>query len=153
MEYNEKNLRVCMNILKSFYEISGLKINVEKTKAIKFGVTRDNRMTLCKDMDLIWTSEFISLGINYNVLDLNQITELNLNPKILEMEKLVSIWKVRNLTLIGKLTIIKTLMISKFIHILLSLPTPKEETFKKIENVFFSLFFGRKNQQNLKSQP
>ena len=47
-----------------------------------------------------------------------------------------SIWQLRNLTLIGKIDIIKSLMISKMIHILLSLPSPKEETFKDIENIF-----------------
>ena len=125
-----RRIRGCMSILHKFYQISGLKINVEKTKAIKFGVIGDSRMRLCDDMDLIWTHEFTSLGIDYNILDLDQITELNLKPKNLKMEKLSSIWKCRNLTLIGKITIIKTLMISKIIHILLSLPRPSEESFK-----------------------
>ena len=60
MKFTERNLRVCMNILNSFFLISGLKINVEKTKAIKFGVTGDSRMTLCEDLNLIWTQEFTS---------------------------------------------------------------------------------------------
>ena len=58
--------------------------------------------------------------------------------QILKMEKLSSIRKCRNLTLIGKTTIIKTLMISKIIHILLSLPRPSEESFKDIENTFLT---------------
>ena len=124
--------------------ISGLKINVEKTKAIKFGLIGDGRMNICQDLNLIWTSEFTSLGINYNILELKNITELNLEPTILEMEKLNSIWKCRNLTLIGKITIIKTLMISKIIHILLSLPKPSEESFKRIENVFCKFLWKEK---------
>ena len=111
--------------------ITGRKANSNNN--MKLG---DSRMTLCDDMDLIWTHEFTSLGINYNILGLNKITKLNLKPKILEMEKLSSIWKCRNLTMIGKTTIIKTLMISKIIHILLSLPRPSEEPFKDIENIF-----------------
>ena len=91
-----------MYILNDFYLISGLKINVEKTKAIKFGVTRDSRMTLCDDLELIWTHEFTSLGIVYNTRALSTITE----------SKLSTLWRGRNLTLIGKITIIKTLMIS-----------------------------------------
>ena len=136
MKFTERNLRVCMNILNSLFLISGLKINVEKTKAIKFGVTGDSRMTLCDDLNLIWTQEFTSLGIDYNIIALDQITDLNFELKILEMEKMSSIWNSRNLTLIGKITIIKTLMISKIIHILLSLQKPSEEYFIKIENVF-----------------
>ena len=115
MTYSDDNLRECMNILNNFFLISGLKINVEKTKAIKFGVTGDSRMTLCDDLNLIWTHEFTSLGIDYNIFDLSHITELNLESKILEMEKLCFIWNSRNLTLIGKIALIKTLMISKII--------------------------------------
>ena len=132
MKYNESNLRECMSILNTFFQISGLKTNVEKTKAIKFGVTGDSRIILCEDLNLIWTHEFTSLGIDYNIQNLNHITELNLESKILEMEKLSFIWNSRNLTLIGKITNIKTLMISKIIHILLSLPRPTEETFIRI---------------------
>ena len=144
MKNNEKSLRTSMNILNHFHHISGLKINVEKTKAIKFGMPRDGRINICQDLNLIWTSEFISLGINYNILELENITELNLEPKILEMEKLTSIWRCRNLTLIGKITIIKTLMISKIIHILLSLPKPSEESFIRIENAFKKFLWNEK---------
>ena len=129
MKYNESNLRVCMGILNDFYLVSGLKINVEKTKAIKFGVKGDSRMTICEDLELFWMQEFTSLGINYSINELNNITDLNLESKILEMEKLSSVWRSRNLTLIGKITIIKTLLISKIVHILLSLPRPSEESF------------------------
>ena len=147
MKFTERNLRVCMNILNSFFLISGLKINVEKTKAIKFGVTGDSRMTLCEDLNLIWTQEFTSLGIDYNINALDKITDLNLEFKILEMEKLSSIWNSRNLTLVGKITIIKTLLISKIINILLSLPKPSEEYFIRMENVFKNFLWQDKPQK------
>ena len=35
--HNERNLRLCMSILEEFHFISGLKINVDKTKVVKFG--------------------------------------------------------------------------------------------------------------------
>ena len=133
-----------MLILKEFHLISGLKINVEKTKAIKFGVTRDSRMTLCEDLNLIWTQDFTSLGIDYNINQLHKITDLNLEGKILDMEKLISIWKIRNLTLVGKITIIKTLLISKITHILLSLPKPSEEYFDRIEKTFLTFLWQNK---------
>ena len=42
--------------------------------------------------------------------------------------------------MIGRTTIIKTLMISKNIHILLSLPSPSDRPFKDIENIFLNFF-------------
>ena len=144
MKYNENNLRMGMSVLYNFFLISGLKINVEKTKAIKFGVIGDSGMFLCNDLELIWTKKFTSLGIEYDIDKLQYITDLNIKPKILEMEKLISVWKSRNLTLVGKITIIKTLLISKIIHILLSLPRPSEELFKNIEEVFKKILWNDK---------
>ena len=134
--HNERNLRLCMSILEEFHLISGLKINVDKTKVVKFGQQRDSRNNICPDLKLIWTEKFTSLGINYDVTDLKNITDLNIEPKVLEIQKLIRIWQLRNLTLIGKITIIKSLLISKFIHILLSLPSPKVSLFVKIDSLF-----------------
>ena len=133
---SERNLRLCMNILEDFHRISGLKINVDKTKVVKFGGDRDSSDNLCPDLNLIWTNNFTSLGINYDVTDLENITQLNIEPKLLDMERLIRIWQLRNLTLIGKIIIIKSLLVSKFIHILLSLPSPNECLFVKIESIF-----------------
>ena len=79
---SERNLRLCMDILEEFHLISGLKINVDKTKVVKFGKNRDSSDILCTDLNLIWTDRFTSLGINYDATDLDKITELNIEPKI-----------------------------------------------------------------------
>ena len=133
-----------MDILEEFHLFSGLKINVDKTKVVKFGKNRDSSDILCPDLNLIWTEQFSSLGIIYDVTDIDKITELKVEPKILEIKKLKGIWQNRNLTLIGEITIIKSLCITKFIHILLSLPTPKENPSIKIEALFkFFLWNGK----------
>ena len=142
--YNERNLRLCMEILEEFHLISGLKINVDKTKVVKFGRNRDSSDILCQDLNLIWTNNFISLGISYDVTDLDKITCLNIEPKLLEIEVLIRMWRTRNLTLIGKITLIKSLFISKFIHILLSLPSPSEILFNKIESLFENFLWNGK---------
>ena len=133
---NERNLRLCMNILEEFHLISGLKINMDKTKVVKFGRDRDSSDNICPDLNLLWTNKFTSLGIEYDATDLDNITDLNIEPKLIEIQKLIRIWQLRNLTIVGKITIIKSLLISKFIHILLSLPSPKETLFKRIESLF-----------------
>ena len=133
-----------MDILEEFHLISSLKINVDKTKVVKFGKNRDSGDVLCPDLNLIWTTKFTSIGINYDVNDLDNITELNIEPKLSEIDKLIKIWQNKILTLIGKTMLIKSLLISKFIHILLSLPSPKENLFIKIEQLFeFFLWNGK----------
>ena len=111
---------------------------------IKFGNLGDSRNTLCDDISLIRTNKFTSLGIDYDIMELNTITELNLKPKLLEIKKLCKIWQLRNLSLIEKINIIKSLMFSKIVHILLFLPSPETETFDEIENIFLSFLWKGK---------
>ena len=100
-----------MLALKEFENISGLKINKEKTKVAKIGGWGDNRTNLCDDLLLDWTQEFTAPGIYYNVNNMEQITELNIDNKIIEIQKLIYLWNARNLTPYGKIIIIKSLLI------------------------------------------
>ena len=137
-----KRIYVCLSIPEEFHLISGLKVNVDKTKVVKFRKKRDSSENTCPDLELIWTEKFTSLGINYDVSDLENITDLDIEPKLIEIQKLIRIWQLRNLTLIGKITIIKSLLISKLIHILLSLPSPKENLFLLKLTYYLIYFYG-----------
>ena len=120
----ESNLIAALETLKQFQGISGLKVNIDKTKIIKIGVWGDSRDIYCSERNLIWTNKFVSLGITFDVDSIEKITEINIEQKIIEIHKLIRLWFPRFLTPIGKIIIIKSLLTSKFIHILLSLPSP-----------------------------
>ena len=80
---------------------------------IKIGGWRGSRVKFCEELNLYWTNEFFSLGIEYNIDNFTNITDININNKIKEIKKLAYIWSSRNLTPYGKITIIKSLLISK----------------------------------------
>ena len=67
-----------METLLEFEMMSGLKVNKEKTKVVQIGDIGDNRIELCKDLNLIWTQQFTSLGITYDVQNLNRIADQNI---------------------------------------------------------------------------
>ena len=103
-----------------------------------------NRAILCKDLNLDWTQEFVSLGITYNIEKFENITDLNINLKKIEIQKLIAIWNARFLTPFGEITIVKSLLISKIIHVLLSLPSPSDEMIVDLENLFKNFIWGNK---------
>ena len=74
-------LTECLDTLEKFAHISGLMINLEKTKTIQVGGLRDNRMKLYNNKELIWASEFESLGITFKVNAMD-ITETNMKKKV-----------------------------------------------------------------------
>ena len=102
---------------------------------VKIGSSRDRSIALEGKYNLKWTDEFEVLGISYNTFKMGEISEYNILNKIKDIKKIIAIWKTRKLTTYGKVVIIKSLLFSKFTHILLSLPTPGKETFEIINDL------------------
>ena len=66
LDGTEESLSRTLTILTSFYNMSGLKINVEKTKAIWIGISSNSKRQLCKDYKLDWTQgPFKILGVTF----------------------------------------------------------------------------------------
>ena len=79
-----------------------------------------------KPFGIKWPSEPIkALGVFYTY-DPKLLHEKNFIEKLDTIKKLVNMWSARGLSLYGKVTIIKSLIIPKFIYIPSLLPTPKE---------------------------
>ena len=81
----------------------------------------------------------------FNILDLNS------QEVLLKIENLLNQWFRRKLTLIGRITVIKSLALSKFVHLFISLPAPPNELIKQLEKCFTS-FCGNQGQIGLKEE-
>lgn len=73
------------------------------------------------------------LGIKFSVV-LADMINLNYSPKITEIRKIINQWKMRKLSPLGRLTITKTLILTKLNHLILSLLNPTENYTKDFEN-------------------
>ena len=87
---HEESVRECMQVLDEFHEISGLKIIVEKKS--QTGAWRDSGTIFCQDLDLLWTNEFTSLGIQFDVYIVADITNLNIRSNIGDIKNLMRIY-------------------------------------------------------------
>ena len=125
-----------LRILKWFKCVSGLDINKEKTHVVKIGASRGSSIPWQGKFGFKWSTTFEILGIYYDVNRMSEITDLNINRKLGEIKKLSRVWQSRNLTPYGKVTIIKSLLLSKITHMLLSLPSPNFFSIKELNNTF-----------------
>ena len=145
LDGTEKSLKNSLLTLRDFGRISGLEINYDKTKAIWFGSKINCKMKICTDWDLDWSNEnFKFLGIIFD-LNTKNIPILNYEKAIIDIEKMFKKWEYRNLTLFGKITIIKTFALSKINHILSIVPEP-ETLVKRLQKLFYNfLWNGKRN--------
>ena len=144
MDGSQGSLQAALNTLEIFGSISGLNINKNKTKIVWIGKKRNSDDTLPTNPPLQWgNTEFDLLGLTFNT-DMSKILELNYNKYMPVIVSTIKQWNKRYLTPIGKITIIKTFLISKLIHLFTSLPTPSDKFIKEIENLLYQFLWDKK---------
>ena len=100
---------------------------------------------LCPEINLIWDTKFTLLGIDF---DNNLVTmEDNFWSKIRSIEKLLASWSYRYLTPYGKITIIKSLALSKLSHVALVIPSPSKRMLKYLETIIHNFLWNDKSEK------
>jgi len=144
LDGTKKSLQTSLNVLEIFGSISGLKINTEKTKIVWIGRKRFSKEKLSISIPLTWgINEFDLLGIRYN-LKLSDIISDNYTSAIHNIQKIVLAWSKRTLTPFGKITVIKTFLLSKLNHLFISLPNPAPSLLDKINTIFYKFIWDNK---------
>ena len=122
---DKESVKKVMNVFDTFSIYSGLKPNKSKCKIAGIGVLKGVSMELCgmECIDLTKNSvKILGIHFSYNKKIENEENFIKLIKKI---ENVLKIWRIRNLTVQGKITIFKTLAISKVIHLALVTNVPQ----------------------------
>lgn len=126
-----------------FYALSGLKINLSKTQATWIGSKKYSIEKMCKNINLQWTTTFKLLGIHFDV-DLTKILKMNYDKKLVKIKNTIKYWEKRIITPLGKITLIKSLLISQLNHLFISLPTPSSNFLKQLKEIRFNFLWNSK---------
>ncbi len=136
-----ESFQALFNTLDQFALISGCKMNMSKSEAIHIGSLKNTVSFHFEDSGLKWKSNtFKTLGINFS-LNVNSLYELNFVPKLVQIEQTLNCWKHRNLSLIGKVTVIKSLLLPQLLYLfsVLCIPIPKS-FFQEIKSSFLQVY-------------
>ena len=90
-------------------------------------------------------SEFKLLGLHYSV-DIDKIPQINYINAINKVCNLINLWQNRSLTPLGKVTVIKTLLLPQFNHLFTSLLTSKN-ILDSINRLFFQFLWDKKPEK------
>jgi exonuclease III len=144
LDGTKTSLQETLNVLDSFYTISGLKINPNKTTLTWIGDKKLSNDKLKVSIPLTWNNKaFKLLGINFNI-NLNLIIQENVTKQMQDIQGILLFWQKQKLTVFGKITIIKTVIMSKLTHFFTSLPNPDEELVNKLQNMLFKFLWDNK---------
>ena len=147
LDGTERSLKESLECFEKFHQVSGLKMNSSKTRAVWIGSKRYSDHILCPDSNLHWShSNFRLLGIEFS-LDMSTMVDVNFQKKVKEITGLLKSWQHRKLSLLGKITVIKSLALSKSVHLLTSLPNLKPDMVSNLNKIFFNFIWDRKTEK------
>jgi hypothetical protein len=143
-----KSMDGILRELDYFAKISGLKVNFSKPKMIWIGSKKFSKEVFYHSRwKLDWNNpKYDLLGITFSV-NLKEMLELNYMTKLENIRKIISKWSMRKLSPIGILTIIKTLIIPKLNHLILTLLNPKPEYIKMFETEIYHFLWNGKTHR------
>ena len=143
---NKESVLEVMKTFQMFSEYSGLRLNTTKCEIAGLGVLKGVKTLLCGMVCIDLTKETIKiLGIHYSYNKHIQV-EKNFYDHVKAIETVLKVWRMRNLTLQGKITIFKTLAISKIVHLALVLPVPSS-VIKELNKIQQNFIWSGKNSK------
>ena len=114
-----------LNLIDTFADFFGLQLNYNKTEAMWVGANRLNYERIGPIKWSLGESVLKILGVYFSNYNSASELEMNWNSKIDKITRLIKTWEKRNLSLLGKIQIIKTFLLSQFIYILQALAIPE----------------------------
>ncbi len=135
---NLESLDIAIDTVNKFSAVAGPKLNKDKTEGILLGTLKN---TVLEYSGIKFTNNAVrALGV-YIGHDRQKCYEKNWTNKIDKIKIIFERWKNRNLTLFGKILIIKSLASSILIHTMSIIVTP-EEVLKEIEKLIFNFLWN-----------
>jgi len=131
------------SILIEFAKCSGLKINMDKTEGLWLGRNRFSKETPFGIKWPVIPIKVLGIYLSYNS---KEAIKLNFDNKIEKLVKQLHWWKARNLTLTGRILIVKALGLSKF-SLLASLVNVPKDYIIKVNTLIYEFVWKGKTDK------
>ena len=139
-----ESLRAAFNTLEIFGNISGLKVNKDKTQIAWIGKKKHSKEKISiNNFNIDTITCFKLLGIFFSV-ELDECIKINFSQKMIELKELIKRWNKRYLTPLGKITIVKTFLLAKLNYLFTCLSNPDEVYIKEINDLLFKFVWSSK---------
>ena len=146
LDGTKKSLTSSLQVLDDFKTISGLKLNNRKTEVLWIGANAGRKDILCPEKDLKWVTDKVkALGVWFST-NSEVSLEINYSEKLTKINNSLGCWEYRRLSLLGKITVLKSLIASQLVYILSPLPT-NHRVVKEINNIFFKFLWDGKGDK------
>ena len=136
-----------IEIINKFSSVSGLFMNTGKTQVIWLGSLKHSKVRYMPHLKFEWNpKQFKILGIWFTQ-DLIECATINYTEKLSEVERLFRIWVKRNITPLGRIAILKSLILSKLVYLWMLLPNPPDNVISRLQLICYQFVWKKKNDK------
>ena len=135
-------LEISLNVIEKFSKISGLRLN-KKTEALWISSKARSSELLCPEKDFKWQELKIkTLGVWLSIEpELTML--LNFQEKTEKVQNVLKNWQYPRLSLLGKITILKSLVASQLVNVFSPLQT-NHQAIKELNEAFYHFLWDAK---------
>ena len=148
---SQTNLYSLLTEVQHFSDTTGLLLNYNKTEIVRIGSWKDSNAQYHTNKPIQWSEKTNILGIDIKP-NIEEMLQLNFDKILVKFSNVLNKWKSRNITLIGKIQIVNTLVISIATQKFTCLPTPHESFFKKAKEIITNFLWNNKKSKIAYSQ-
>ena len=147
LDNDKKSFENLFEQLDLFASISGLKLNVEKTNNVWLGNKIGSETKWLPHLNMTWNpSKFKILGLWFTN-NLEDMVKINTFDKYLEAKTLFNCWAKRSNTPIGRVMVLKSLILSKLIYLWIMLPNPPDDLIESLQKIFLDFIWSGKKDK------
>lgn len=138
------SLKHIFDTLDIYNKAAGLKLNRSKTEALKLGINTNN--VKGGELGINWKTDMIfSLGI-WHCLKSEDSEKMNFKERMQKFSNLLNMWNQRDLSIKGKITVIKNLALPQLLYVSSNLAVP-EWFVKDITSIMYNFIWSGKRDK------
>ena len=144
---DKKSFENCISVIDQFGLCSGLFMNNSKTSVIWLGSRKNSPIKYLTHLGMEWNPlRFKVLGVWFTN-NLKNMESINYQEKFEETKKLFLTWTKRNITPLGRIAILKSMILSKLTHLWLLLPNPPGNFMDNLQKICFAFIWNEKQDR------
>ena len=143
--FDKKSYESIFQCLERFRSISGFTLNYDKTSIFRIGSLKNSDSSLVSQTTVSWTNQPINVLGVWVANDSDTTLKLNYQSMESKINSILSDWTNRNGSLIGKVQVVNSLIISLCVYKMMVLPHMPESQLKQIhEKIVHFIWKGAK---------
>ena len=147
LDGNRDSFETCIDVVERFGTKSGLYMNHGKTSVIWLGSEKNSLVKYMEHLQMEWNPPmFKVLGIWFTN-NAENCEKINYSEKFGEVKHLLQVWMKRSITPLGRIAILKSLILSKLIHLWILLPNPPDDFMDCLQKLCFLFIWNEKQDK------